>query len=169
MDVPERTCPQCGRPLVGHDRNVRFRLPDPVLSSPDQERAEGTWMTDPDPIEAVMMQVPHIGPFVRCLLPVQLTGGYKVTFGVWMAVHPDELQRIARAWHAPEYNELRFDSWLANALSSDCSRRQQSRASATPTLRPMWNPVRTANYVTYSPESGRTRNCCPLLMSLSSR
>ncbi len=116
MDVPERTCPQCGRPLVDHDRHVRFRLPDPVLNSKDQERAEGTWMTDPDPIKAVMMQVPHIGPFVRCLLPVQLTGGYKVTFGVWMAVHPDELQRIARAWHAPEYNELRFNAWLANAL-----------------------------------------------------
>lgn len=35
---------------------------------------------------------------------------------VWVVVHPDELQRIARVWHAPEYPDLGFDCWLANAI-----------------------------------------------------
>jgi hypothetical protein len=29
-----------------------------------------------------------VGAFLRALLPVQLTGGYTVTFGVWVGVHP---------------------------------------------------------------------------------
>ena len=98
------------------ERLFRFRLPDPVLQAAGLERIDGTWMTDPDPNRAVMMQVPGVGPFVRCLLPVNLTGGYTVTFGVWTAVHPNDLQRISRVWWEPEYEALTFDCWLANAL-----------------------------------------------------
>ena len=114
--MPEDICPNCGRPIDAHNRHVRFRLPDPVLQTPAQERTEGTWMTDPDPNKAVMIQVPGVGPFVRCLLPVKLTGGYTITFGVWMVVHPDDLQRIARVWWEPEYSDLTFDCWLANHI-----------------------------------------------------
>ena len=48
-----------------------------------------------------MMLVPNVGPFVRALPPFGLTGGYTVTFGVWVAVHPDDLQRAFAVWCEP--------------------------------------------------------------------
>jgi hypothetical protein len=63
-----------------------------------------------------MMLVPEVGAFVRALLPVQLTGGYTVTFGVWVGVHPDDLRRAFDTWWAPEYADLRIEGRLANAL-----------------------------------------------------
>lgn len=109
-------CARCGRPIDTHDRHVRFRLPDPVLLLPDQDRREGTWKSDADPNSAVMMQVPDAGAFLRALLPVQLTGGYTVTFGVWIGVHPDDLRRAFESWWAPEYAHLAMEGRLANAL-----------------------------------------------------
>jgi len=66
--------------------------------------------------ESVMLQVPQVGPFVRCLLPVALTGGYRITFGVWIAVHPDDFQRAFRMWWGPDYAQLTLSGWLANRL-----------------------------------------------------
>jgi len=63
-----------------------------------------------------MMQVPALGAFVRALLPVRLTGGHTVTFGVWVAVHPDDLQRAFVVWWEPEYEDLRLDGALANSV-----------------------------------------------------
>ena len=114
--MPSSVCAQCGRPVDSHNRHVRFRLPEPVHSMEHQERAPGVWMSHDDPNESVMMQVPNVGPFVRCLLPVHLTGGYTVTFGVWLAVHPDDLQRAFKTWWEPEYRDLALDGYLANKL-----------------------------------------------------
>lgn len=75
-----------------------------------------TWMSHDDPDTSVMMQVPEVGPFVRCLLPVRLAGGFTVTFGVWLAVHPDDLQRALRGWWEPSYGQLLLDGLLGNAL-----------------------------------------------------
>jgi hypothetical protein len=66
--------------------------------------------------EAVMMQVPDLGAFVRCLLPIHLSGGFEVTFGLWLAVHPDDLQRAYSTWWEAEYRDLVLDGWLANEL-----------------------------------------------------
>lgn len=63
-----------------------------------------------------MMQVPHVGPFVRALLPVKLTGGYTVTFGVWIGVHPEDLRGAFDTWWTPEYSDLAMEGRLANAL-----------------------------------------------------
>lgn len=73
-------------------------------------------MSHADPDESVMLQVPGVGPFVRCLLPVHLTGGYTVTFGVWLSVAPEALQHTFRIWWEPEYSDLVLDGRLANAL-----------------------------------------------------
>jgi len=64
-----------------------FRLPEPVLDVPEAERASRTWGND------VLMQVQGVGAFVRILVPVHLTGGYTVTFGAWLGLHPDDLRR----------------------------------------------------------------------------
>lgn len=109
-------CELCGRPTDAHDQQVRFRLPDPVLRASEQDRAQGTWKTHEDPNAAVMMMVPGLGAFVRALLPVQLTGGHTVTFGVWVSVHADDLKRAFDSWWAPEYVNLTLEGRLANAL-----------------------------------------------------
>jgi hypothetical protein len=57
---PVRRCPTCGRPLDEHDRHVRFRVPDPVLAVDGWEALPDTWLSDPDPGKAVMMQVPGL-------------------------------------------------------------------------------------------------------------
>ena len=110
------TCTLCGRSADSHDRHVRFRLPDPVLRTPEEDKLQGTWKTDEDPNAAVMMMVPHVGAFVRALLPVRLTGGHTVTFGVWVGVRPDDLKRAFDTWWAPEYAQLQMEGRLANAL-----------------------------------------------------
>ena len=74
-------------------------------------------MSHDDAATSVMMQVHNVGPFVRALLPVSLTGGHTVTFGVWLGVHPDDLQRAYKAWWSPEYPSLELDGRLANAVS----------------------------------------------------
>ena len=114
--VPPGRCSQCDRPLEAHNRHVRFRLPDPVLTTSERETAPGVWMSHGDATESVMMEVPDVGTFVRCLLPVRLTGGFTVTFGLWLAVHPDVLQQAFRVWWEPAYQDLVLDGYLANSL-----------------------------------------------------
>lgn len=76
-----------GHELDEYDRHIRFRLPDPVLAHPGSEYADDTWgLIDGDPMQSSFLMVQHVGCFLRALLPVQLTGGYSVTFGVWIAV-----------------------------------------------------------------------------------
>ena len=115
-NVDEQRCGMCGSPVDAHDRQVRFRLPEPVLDSPGQERVPGAWLSHENPEASVMMQIPGVGPFVRALLVVRLTGGYAVTYGVWAGVHPDDLQRAFRVWWEPEYENLRLEGALANSV-----------------------------------------------------
>lgn len=90
----------CGRSRQAHNQHVRFRLPDPVVAAPQQDRTPGTWMSHGDATSSVMLQVPGIGPFVRVLLPVTLTGGDTLTFGVWLGLEPADMQRAFEEWWA---------------------------------------------------------------------
>jgi len=74
----------CGRPVGTNNRQIRFRLPEPVLESPGQERVPGAWLSHENPEASVMMQIPGVGPFVRALLVVRLNGRYAVTYGLWV-------------------------------------------------------------------------------------
>ncbi|HMM96806.1 DUF2199 domain-containing protein [Phycicoccus sp.] len=109
-------CSVCGRALHDRDRNVRFRLPDPVLQLPDRDDGEGVWKSEADPSRAVMMMVPNLGGFLRALFPVHLSGGDAVTFGVWVGVHPDDLKRAYDVWWDAGYPKLSVSGRLANAL-----------------------------------------------------
>jgi hypothetical protein len=106
----------CGRPVDAHDRHVRFRLPEPVLARPGQEKVPGAWLSHGSPETSVMMQIPSLGAFVRALLPVSLTGGHTVTYGVWAGIDPRQLQRVFTIWHEPDYQDLRLDGVLANSV-----------------------------------------------------
>ena len=114
--MTERTCDMCGRPLVAHDRHVRFRLPEPVLATAAQEHAPGAWLSHDTAQSSVMMQIPSVGAFVRALLPITLTGRHTVTYGVWVAIDPRQLQRVFAIWWRPEYEDLRLDGLLANSI-----------------------------------------------------
>ena len=83
----------------------------------------GTWMSHENARDSVMMQVPNVGAFVRALLPVSLTDGHRVTFGVWLAIDPAELASVFNAWWQPEYQDLRLSGWLANAIQPWGARR----------------------------------------------
>jgi hypothetical protein len=78
--------------------------------------SEGFWMSHATPRESVMMQVNGLGAFVRALVPIQLTGGYTVTFGAWVGVSPDDLARAFGVWLEPSYAQLELDGVLANEL-----------------------------------------------------
>jgi hypothetical protein len=70
--------------------------------------------------ESVMLQVPNVGAFVRSLLPVHLTGGESVTFGVWLAIDPRDhaLRRLTEIWwDDTRYRDLRLEGWLAHDLA----------------------------------------------------
>jgi hypothetical protein len=60
--------------------------------------------------------VQDIGAFVRVLLPIQLTGGFTMTVGTWLGVHPDDLKQAWEVWWKPEYLDLRLQGRLANAV-----------------------------------------------------
>jgi len=65
----------------------------------------GAWLGHADAGSSVMMQIPAVGSFVRALLPVELTGGYTVIFGVWVGGDPDEPQRAFAVWWEPAYKD----------------------------------------------------------------
>lgn len=114
--MASQQCGMCGRDVGDHDRNIRFTLPEPVLSSPEQDRAPGSWLSHGDAAGSVMMQVPSVGAFVRALLLVRLSGGHTLTYGLWVGIHPDDLQRAFAVSWEPEYKNLRLDGFLANSV-----------------------------------------------------
>ena len=110
-DAPRATCPNCGRPLDEHDRHIRFKLPEPVLAIPPEEREPQTWGND------VLMQVQKLGSFVRILVPIKLSGGYTVTYSAWLGVHPADLRHAWEVWTDKDaYPQLRLKGYLANML-----------------------------------------------------
>ena len=107
----KESCPNCGRPLDEHNRHIRFGVPEPVLSIPEEERPALTWGND------VLMRVEGIGGFVRILVPVKLSGGYTVTYGAWLSVESADLRLAWEVWKDDSrYQELRLTGVLANML-----------------------------------------------------
>lgn len=106
-----RVCPNCGAPLSDHDRNVRFGLPDPALGIPHDERVDRFWGND------VLLAVKDLGCFVRSLLTVHFADDTSLTFGLWLGVHPDDLEHLSKVWWEPHYAEVSFTGYIANDLA----------------------------------------------------
>ncbi|WP_459982139.1 DUF2199 domain-containing protein [Nocardioides sp. AN3] len=109
-------CASCGHQVDEHDRDVRFRLPDVIAALPDQEASDGIRMDDPDPNRADMIDTKQFGSFFRSLVQVRLSGGYSITYGVWVNVDFDDLGRALAVWNEPDYADLRMTGTLANAI-----------------------------------------------------
>jgi hypothetical protein len=88
-----------------------MRLPDPVLAVPEEERRARTWGS-----EQALMQIQGIGAFVRVLLPIQLTDGYTLTVGTWLAIDPAKLTEVWEIWPSDRYKDLALNGYLANSI-----------------------------------------------------
>ena len=102
-------CSLCGRPLDTHERDLRFKLPDPIFAIPEQQR-ELSWGGD------AFVAARGIGQFIRVLLPVRLSGGYEVRYGTWLSVSEEEARRSFETWDQASYLDLEISGFLANAI-----------------------------------------------------
>ncbi|MBU2662492.1 DUF2199 domain-containing protein [Actinoplanes bogorensis] len=64
-------CHCCGAPLDGVDLDIRTTLPDAIQALSEEQRAVAWGNSD-------FQRVEGIGGFLRCLMPVRLTGGGSV-------------------------------------------------------------------------------------------
>jgi hypothetical protein len=119
-------CSECGRPLDAHDRNIRLRLPESVLGLSEEERAERSWSSP----KTDHLEVQGVGSFVRSLLPIQLSGGFSLTYGVWLQVDPATLRRAWEIWDRQDYAGLTLEGRLANAVPPWGERLLQKRVKA---------------------------------------
>ncbi|MFE5285429.1 DUF2199 domain-containing protein [Nocardia sp. NPDC056611] len=114
--MPGDTCPDCGHVLDEHDRHYRFTLPEPMMHLPEPVPAADLWMSGTTIRDSELLQVQQIGTFVRAMLPINLTGGYRITYCVWLLVHPVEFQAIYETWWSPGYSQLQIKGYLANQI-----------------------------------------------------
>jgi hypothetical protein len=84
-------------------------LPDAIQALPAERRAAAWGNSD-------FQRVEGVGGFVRCLMPVRLTGGGSVTYSVWLKLDDDQLRHANRVWTTPEYTGLTVRGEVANAV-----------------------------------------------------
>lgn len=115
--MTDGVCPDCGRPLQEHDRDIRFRWPDTLLESgmaPDDKRVH---VIGPNIEQAAFLVVDDLGWFFRALVAIRLAHGYSVNFGVWVSVPSErELRHVHAVWDAPGYADLVVEARLANRI-----------------------------------------------------
>ncbi|MEV4349680.1 DUF2199 domain-containing protein [Actinoplanes sp. NPDC049596] len=109
MDDHLPGCSCCGGPLDSVDLDIRSALPDAMLALPAEQRAAAWGNSD-------MQRLADVGGFVRCLMPVRLTGGGSVTYSVWLKVDDDQLRHANAVWTTPAYAELSLHGTVANAV-----------------------------------------------------
>ncbi|GAA3350599.1 hypothetical protein GCM10020358_77160 [Amorphoplanes nipponensis] len=102
-------CPCCGGALSPVDFAVRSTWPDPMLALSAEDR-EAAWGNEH------LKAAEGVGAFVRCLMPVRLTGGSTLEYSVWLRVPAAELRHASEIWETPEYAGLRLDGTVANAV-----------------------------------------------------
>jgi hypothetical protein len=102
------TCGCCGTQITDTDRiDVRLRVPDAALALPEESRQE---------VNAGLLRVAGAGSFVRCLLPVRLTGDLELVLGTWLRISDTDLKRLKAVWDEPEYADVVLHGTLANAI-----------------------------------------------------
>ncbi|WP_148308191.1 DUF2199 domain-containing protein [Actinoplanes friuliensis] len=102
-------CPCCGGALSPVDLAVRSAWPDPLLALSERKR-EATWGNEH------LRHANGIGSFVRCLMPVRLSGGGSIEYSVWLQVSKDELKHAHKIWEKPEYAGLRLEGTVSNSI-----------------------------------------------------
>ncbi|MEU3400282.1 DUF2199 domain-containing protein [Streptomyces filamentosus] len=103
-------CACCGDALAEEKRiDVRFGLPDIAFDLPEEARRS--------PGPSALLALEGAGFFVRCLLPVQLTGETELMLGAWLETDEETFLRAAEVWEdEAAYPELVVRGRLANAV-----------------------------------------------------
>lgn len=104
MTAPRCEC--CGTALdEPQSIDVRFTLPDVAFDVPEEDRR---------PVNDSLLRAD--GMFVRCLLPVRLSGGYELVLGTWLELSEEDFVRAASVWGTPHYAALGLTGTLANDI-----------------------------------------------------
>jgi hypothetical protein len=102
-------CSCCQAPLDPDDFDIRSEYPDPILQLSEEERA-ALWGG------RNMIRADGIGAFVRCLMPVRLVGGGRITYSAWLSVEREDLRHAHSVWREPAYADLTLAGTIANAI-----------------------------------------------------
>ncbi|MFD9124765.1 DUF2199 domain-containing protein [Kitasatospora sp. NPDC059571] len=95
------------------DPRFNLSLPDPVADLLERGQQDAIRFASD-----LMVATSTIGAFTRALLPVRLTDGRTVTFGVWVSIDRDTYARVSelgRDGTDEEYRTMRFDGLLASS------------------------------------------------------
>ncbi|MFD6350247.1 DUF2199 domain-containing protein [Streptomyces roseolus] len=108
--APTTTCSCCGDPLLDERRiDVRFGLPDVAFELPEEARRS--------PGPSALLALEGAGFFMRCLLPVRLTGETELVLGAWVEVDEETFRHAADVWDDEvAYPQLVVRGRLANAV-----------------------------------------------------
>ncbi|BEL02946.1 hypothetical protein Q0Z83_011370 [Actinoplanes sichuanensis] len=102
-------CSCCAAPLDPLDFDVRIVDADPILALTEEQRAEvrgGRSLREAD----------GIGAFIRCLMPIRLTGGGRLTYSAWLKVPAEQFRHAREIWQTAEYPNLTLTGEMANAI-----------------------------------------------------
>ncbi|HUQ54855.1 DUF2199 domain-containing protein [Lentzea sp.] len=98
-------CACCGATISNPGRvDVTVGLPDGVVPTAE---------TNPN---AAFLRIPTGQVFVRCLLPVALTGGTTMTYMTWMETTQADFQRATEAWRGSSWDGTVLHGTLGNDL-----------------------------------------------------
>lgn len=80
-----------------------------MLTLPAEQRAAAWGNSD-------FQRLDGVGGFVRCLMPVRLTGDSSVTYSVWLSLDDGQLRHAHRVWTTDAYRDLTLEGTVANAI-----------------------------------------------------
>ncbi|MCE7003841.1 DUF2199 domain-containing protein [Kibdelosporangium philippinense] len=107
LDEELPRCGCCGDLMDTADQiDFAFDMPD-VAHEPDAEVEEVT---------SRLVRVRGAGGFVRCVMPVALTGDVRLWLGVWVRVSDTDFDYVVTVWSKEEYRELAVQGTLANLV-----------------------------------------------------
>ncbi|AGL20760.1 DUF2199 domain-containing protein [Actinoplanes sp. N902-109] len=100
-------CSCCGAPLDPVNLAIRTEWPDALKDLPP-DRREAIWG------DGTLRRDPDLGAFIRCMMPVQLTGGGTVEYSVWLRIDDNQMRKALHFWDLPEYADLTLVGTVAN-------------------------------------------------------
>lgn len=89
--------------------DVRFGLPDCVRDAGEASLRYAGGLR-------ALLEADGVGCFVRCRLPLALTGGTSLVVGTWVRVGESDFGAAQRSWESFGYEELVLAGTLANAV-----------------------------------------------------
>lgn len=103
-------CGCCGGEITSTGRiDYRLNRPDPLIGLPGEQLGAPT---------GGLLVGPDGGSYLRCLLPVRLTGAVELVFGAWMQISKVDAMYAHAVWdNDSEYKNLRVSGTFANFIA----------------------------------------------------